>query len=265
MEKKRVQQQFGDKAAAYTTSAVHASRASLDRLVEVVNPRPEWQMLDIATGAGHTAHAFAPYVLRVVATDITLPMAVQARTVARDKKLANVLVAQADAELLPWEADLFDLVTCRMAAHHFPQIPRFMAEVARVLRPGGLLVVVDNLVPGSKLRGKKGRVQREAGRYVNAFERLRDPSHQQCLSIHDWRDAFFAAGFVIEHEEVVRKGLDFHDWAARMKVAPSDSIRLQAMLRQAPREVLEFLTPVFQGDRIEFYLSEALIVGKTVD
>lgn len=265
MEKKRVQQQFGDKAAAYTTSAVHASQASLDRLVEVVNPRREWQMLDIATGAGHTAHAFAPHLRRVMATDITLPMASQARTVARDKDLTNVLVAQVDAELLPWPADIFDLVTCRMAAHHFPHIDRFLAEAARVIRPGGLLVVVDNLVPGSKLRGKKGRVQREAGRYVNSFERLRDPSHQQCLSLHDWRDAFYAAGFVIEYEEVVKKVLDFHDWTARMKVAPLDSVRLQAMLRQAPREVLEFLTPLFQGDKIEFYLSEALIVGKTGD
>lgn len=265
MNKKQVQQQFENKASAYTTSVVHAQGASLARLVETVSPRPEWVVLDVATAAGHTAHTLAPHVHAVVATDLTHAMAAQAGALAREKGLANVRAAQADAERLPFPAAYFDLVTCRIAAHHFPDIDRFLAEAVRVLRPGGLLCLVDNIVPGSKLRGKKGRVQRQAGRYVNAFERLRDPSHRRCLSIHGWRDAFYAAGFTIHHEEILAKEMDFHSWAARMDVSPADTVRLHAMLRQAPREVLEFLTPVFQGDKITFTLSEALIVGKIRD
>ena len=74
MTKDLVQQQFGAHAAAYATSTVHAKGASLGRLVELVKPQPQWQALDIATGAGHTAAAFAPHVARVVASDLTEEM-----------------------------------------------------------------------------------------------------------------------------------------------------------------------------------------------
>ena len=262
MSKKRVWQQFGDKAAAYATSTVHARGRSLARLLEITSPRPGWHVLDVATGAGHTAHLFAPHVHRVTATDLTPAMLRQTRALARQRSLPVVHVVQADAGQFPFAPDLFELVTCRIAAHHFPHVDRFLAESARVLRPGGLLALVDNVVPGSKLRGKKGRIQRRAGRYVNAFEKLRDPSHQRCLSIHGWRDAFYAAGFTIHHEEILPMALDFHAWTARMNVPPADAVRLHAMLRQAPKEVLEFLTPVFQGDKITFTLSEAIILGK---
>ena len=71
MTKSLVQQQFGAHAAAYSTSTVHAKGASLARLVELVKPQPDWRALDIATGSGHTAAAFAPHVSRVTASDIT--------------------------------------------------------------------------------------------------------------------------------------------------------------------------------------------------
>jgi ubiquinone/menaquinone biosynthesis C-methylase UbiE len=218
--KQRVQKQFGDKAALYAISKVHVDRPSLARLVEVVAPQREWLVLDVATGAGHTAHALAPHVRRVVATDLTLPMLPQARQLAEEKELSNVVTAAADAEGLPFAGASFDLVTCRIAPHHFPHVERFLAEAARVLRPAGRLALVDNFVPGSPRRGKKARLQRAAGRYINAFDRLRDPSHVRCLSVQEWREALYATGFTIEHEETTRKAIDFHDWVERMKVPP---------------------------------------------
>jgi SAM-dependent methyltransferase len=259
--KQRVRQQYSDKGAAYATSAAHARGSSLERLVELTQPEPQWQVLDVATGAGHTAHTFAPHVSHVVASDLTRGMLATAGELAKNRGLNNMSLAVADAEALPFERGAFDLVTCRIAPHHFPDIARFMAEAQRVLRPGGLLAVVDNVVPGSRLRGKKGRLQREAGRYVNAFEKLRDPSHNRCLSMVEWREAFYNAGFVLQHEESEAKELDFGEYVARMKVAPDDVVRLKAMLVQAPSEVLDFLTPVFAGDTIKFCLAEALFIG----
>src|SRR5512145_420247 len=95
MTKSLVQQQFGAHAAAYTTSPVHAKGASLGRLIELVEPQRHWQVLDIATGAGHTAAAFAPHVAHVIASDITGEMLDEARKLAAEKGFANMEAAAA--------------------------------------------------------------------------------------------------------------------------------------------------------------------------
>src|SRR5262245_16989014 len=93
MAKSLVQQQFGAHAAAYATSAVHAKGASLGRLVELVQPQRDWQVLDIATGAGHTAAAFAAHVARVIASDITDEMLEETKKLAAAKGFHNLDVA----------------------------------------------------------------------------------------------------------------------------------------------------------------------------
>src|SRR5262245_624565 len=134
MTRSLVQQQFGAHASAYATSTVHAKGASLGRLVELVQPQRHWQALDIATGAGHTAAAFAPYVAHVIASDITDEMLAEARKLAAARGLVNMEVAVADAEALPFEDARFDLVTSRIAPHHFPDVAQFVREVMRVLK-----------------------------------------------------------------------------------------------------------------------------------
>lgn len=260
-----VQQQFGRSAAAYATSVVHAKGASLARLVELIRPQPDWRVLDVATAAGHTALAFAPHVAWVVATDLTPAMLPVARGLAQERGLVNIVLSAADAEALPFAPASFDLVTCRIAPHHFPHVERFLAEAARVLRPGGILAIVDNIVPGAAgVRGRKARAAALlAGRYVNALEKLRDPSHHRCLSLDEWADGFRAAGFIVTVQETAYKTMEFDDWVERMQVGAADRLRLKVMLRQAPTAV-EFLTPQFSGDRITFRLAEAIIIGQLV-
>ena len=131
-----------------------------------------------------------------------------------------------------------------------------------MLKSGGLLAVVDNVVPGTHLHGKKARLINEAGKYVNAFEKLRDPSHGRCWSIGEWVHGFETAGFAIQHQETLAKEIEFSSWADRMKASPEDTIRLKAMLVQAPTAVAEFLTPKISGDRITFRLTELILIGK---
>ena len=262
MSKEIVQQQFGANAASYATSPVHAKGYSLQRLVELAQPQPDWQVLDVATAAGHTAFAFAPQVAHVTATDLTPEMLTVAADLAVQKELTNLTFELADAEDLPYSNETFDLVTCRIAPHHFPKIQQFINEAARVLKPNGLLAVVDNIVPGTHLRGKKARLINEAGAYVNAFEKLRDPSHGRCWSIGEWEQGFRQAGFTVQHQELLSKEIEFASWTARMQMLPEDAVRLKVMLLQAPTTVAEFLTPQIHGDRITFRLTELLIVGK---
>ena len=258
-----VQKQFGDKANAYATSKVHAKGASLGRMVEMVKPRHHWRTLDIATAAGHTAHAFAPHVSSVIATDLTPQMPPKAESLAIEKGLNNVNGTAADGEFLPFKPNSFDLVTCRIAPHHFPDINQFVSEAARVLRRDGLFVVVDNVVPYKRTRKKKEqRAYTNAADYINAFEKLRDPSHNRCLTPHHWETIFQNNGFKITGREFLRKEMAFNSWASRMNVSPDDTTRLKAMLVQAPQIVKDFLTPEIQGDTIKFYLTELILIGK---
>ncbi len=250
MTKAQVRTQFGANAAAYATSKVHAQGASLARLVELVQPQPQWQVLDVATAAGHTAFVFAPHVAQVTATDITPEMLTVAARLAAEKNIQNVTFREADAEALPFADATFDLITCRIAPHHFPDIARFVGESARVLRAGGILAVVDNIVPAG-----------EAGVFVNQFEKLRDPSHYHCLSLAEWLDMLRNAGFTLRHQETALKAMTFNDWAARMKVATATVDELRAKLLNAAGPAADFLQPQATDDDITFYLTEAILIG----
>src|SRR5262245_66330388 len=119
MARTLVQQQFGATAQQYLTSKPHAQGRSLERLVELTAPQPHWRALDVATGAGHVAYAFAPRVAQVIATDITTEMLAVVGAERERRGLANLHLAFARAEALPFAAGSLDLVTCRIAPHHF--------------------------------------------------------------------------------------------------------------------------------------------------
>lgn len=249
MSKKSVKEQFGANAAHYIDSRPHAKGASLKRLVETIHPQSHWQMLDIATAAGHTALAFAPHVAHVIAADITPEMLPLARNLAAERGITNLTAEIADAEALPYDSAKFDLVTCRIAPHHFPHIDRFVAEAYRVLKPGGLLGLVDNIVPEGK-----------AGDYVNAFEKLRDPSHGRCLTLAEWTIELEKTGFTIQHRETLGKEMVFESWAARHDAATQAELR--RLLREAPPAAGDFLQPQFQGNKTTFRLKEGLFINR---
>ena len=250
MSKDLVKQQFGAHAAAYATSRVHAEGASLVRLVELLQPQAAWQTLDIATAAGHTAFALAPHVAQVIAADITPEMMAVGQEQAAKRGITNVLFETADAEALPYADAAFDLVTCRIAPHHFPHVDRFIAEAYRVLRPGGWFAVVDNVVPVG-----------EAGDYLNAFEKLRDPSHGRCLSVAEWLAGVAAGGFTVTHHESADKTMTFDDWAVRMGASPETIAELRRMLAEAPVDVAAFLRPTPQDGDWFFSLVEVIVIG----
>ena len=263
MPKTLVQQQFGAHAAAYATSAVHAKGASLGRLVELVAPRRHWHALDVATGAGHTAAAFAPHVARVIASDITPEMLEEARKLAAARGLGNMEVVAADAEALPFADAGLDLVTSRIAPHHFPDVPRFVGEVARVLKPGGTFALVDNIAPDAlSTPGFSAAELADAAATYNAFEKLRDPSHGRCLGLDEWTSVIAAAGLEVQHREILPKAMEFAPWAARMGVDEAAVARLRQMLEEGAPALKAFLKPRRDAGALWFNLDEAIVIAR---
>jgi ubiquinone/menaquinone biosynthesis C-methylase UbiE len=263
MAKSLVQQQFGAHAAAYATSVVHAKGASLGRLAELVQPGNDWHALDIATGAGHTAAAFAPHVAHVIASDITDEMLDETKKLAAARGLGNMETAVADAGALPFDDACFDLVTCRIAAHHFPDVPRFVAEVRRVLKGGGTFALVDNISPDAlSTPGFSESDLSDAAATYNAFEKLRDPSHGRCLALAEWRDVISAAGLDVLHQEILPKDMEFAPWAARMDVDAATVTRLRTILEKGTPALKAFLRPRVDAEALWFTLDEAIVIAR---
>ena len=252
--KERVQAQFGAAAQSYVTAFSFARGDDLLRLVELARLRGDERVLDVATGGGHTALAFAPHVREVVASDLTLPMLEAAEAYARSQGATNVYFERADAEALPFEDASFDVVTTRIAPHHFPNPQRYVREVARVLRPGGLFLLDDNMAPEDS----------ELDAFMNRFERWRDPGHVRAYTMSEWRGWIERAGLTVEHvEPYTRKRYDFADWTARMRMPDAERDALERWLMAAPPRCAEFFGIVVEEGRVRaLHSTFAIIVAR---
>jgi SAM-dependent methyltransferase len=248
--------QFAATAAAYAESPSHAGGSSLGRMLELAPPGPEDRVLDVATGAGHAALAFAPHVREVIASDITPEMLEQVCRLAAERSLTNVRTrGDAPAEALPFADALFEKVLCRVAAHHFPEVEKFLTESHRVLKPGGALVLCDTISPDD---------DPDAERWLDRMERLRDPSHFRDWSVAEWRAMAAAAGFDVEAVDATSCCSEqyFDGWTARMRCAPETVAALLELFAAAPPGARAFvgLTPLPDARRYAFHFPQIVAV-----
>ena len=150
--------------------------------------------LDVGAGAGAFAFALAPLVGSVVALDVDPELVERARADAP----ANVEAVVGDGEHLPFDDFSFDLGGSLRTLHHTHRPELVIAELVRVVRPGGTILVVDQLAPVDPLVGFE----------LNRFERARDPSTTRVLSEGDLRALFDANNLVLHHSEIVREARD---------------------------------------------------------
>ena len=154
--------------------------------------------LDAGTGAGALAFALAPRVREVVGVDRVPELLARARE--RAAAFDNVTFVEADITKLPFEDSSFDLAGTLRTLHHVPRPELVIAELVRVTRPGGAVVVIDQIAPVDPL----------AALAVDRFERARDPGHARLLPDIDLRHLFEANGLVLvrQRHDVERRALD---------------------------------------------------------
>lgn len=171
------QEQFQRQSSNYGKTHILAQTSDIEELLAGITLPASGRALDVATGGGHTALYFARLGWEVTASDITPAMLENTRQLIEESGF-TVTTSLHPAESLPYEDGSFDLVSCRVAAHHFSDVPAFVREVARVLKPGGYFLLIDGSVPDG---------DPEAEEWIHQIEKLRDPSHGRLISPAKWR------------------------------------------------------------------------------
>ncbi|MBC8159977.1 MAG: methyltransferase domain-containing protein [Roseiflexaceae bacterium] len=225
--KTAVQSQFTPVAANYATSTVHAFGPDLAAMLASVALRGDERMLDAGCGAGHTALAFAPRVGVIVALDLTIAMLAQTRRLAQERGLTNLSIERGDVEQLQHPDASFGLVTSRYSAHHYPHPQTALREIARVLRPGGTLLLSDVVAPDAPA----------SDTFLNAIELLRDPSHVRDHTPDQWLRMCSLAGLQAELIGTWPLRLEFEPWVARMNTPFLAITQIRQLIDGAPREV----------------------------
>ena len=237
-KKTQVQDYFSRTAESYVASFSHRSGDDLQHLIELGEWNPQLTALDIATGGGHAALAIAPFVSRVTVTDLTPRMLEKAREYILAQGITNALFQVADAEQLPFSAASFDRVMCRIAPHHFPDLSQFVLEVARVLKPGGLFLLIDCMAPSDE----------ELDIFDNTIEKWRDPSHERSCTAEEWQALLKEAGLLIEHMEFFRKTHEFDDWTARSQMPLDEKARLSQYILESNDHIQTYFEIVRKSD-----------------
>ena len=189
---------WSQRAEAFRKSPTHREGPDLELLVEWCEPGHDVKVLDVATGGGHVARRLREEGCTVVTVDPAPGM--------------NPDVV-APAEKLPFEDGSFDVVACRIAPHHFQDIQKAVAEMARVTQR--LVVIEDNVFTDER---------------VEQAEKLRDPTHVRCYSEDEWKEMLTEAGLEVEQLERFERHPVVDDWLARVDTPPADAQRVRALL-----------------------------------
>lgn len=194
-DRARPEDVFSKRSKFYVTSAAHTDPGVLAEVVRMAAPALTDRGLDIGTGTGHTALALAPHVKCMVGLDVTEQMLLEARKLAIRRGIFNVEFRLGDAMALPYPDHSFEVVTCRRAAHHFTDIRNSIAEMHRVLRPGGRMVIDDRSVPDDD----------GADEAMNHLDVLHDPSHVREYRLSEWEEMLADVGLEVREASRYRR------------------------------------------------------------
>lgn len=220
-------QQFGTTAALYVQSPVHAGGADLQQIAGIVGRYPEAAELDLGCGGGLVSYTVAPVARQVTACDLSGDMLAAVVAEAGRRGLGNVVTAQAPAEQLPFADASFDVVVCRHTTHHWPDVRRGMREAARVLKPGGVVVVDDAVAPELPVLDT----------FLQTFEMLRDPSHIRDYSVSQWTEIAAQAGLAVTGVTRRPLPLEFDQWIMRQRTPPVRADAIRSLFAIMPSDV----------------------------
>ena len=246
-----IEDQFTRQAVQFAASPVHHSQAALDLLVDAAAPKPTDVSLDVACGPGSVVMTFAGRVSRAEGLDATEAMLDEARKLVAASGTANVAWHRGDAYALPFADASFDIVSCRYAFHHMQEPARALAEMIRVCRPGGRVVVCDAVASDDPAKAAA----------LNAMERHRDPSTVEFRPLASYTDAYRDAGLPVPELSFYGVPVEREGLVERSFPAGDDRARLRAMVDAAVEGDAMGVNARRDGDTVRFAYPAVVLVA----
>jgi SAM-dependent methyltransferase len=251
-----IRESFTTQAKAFAANPWVTDEDRIRRLVAAAHLAGNERVLDIATGPGYIAEAFAGAAREVVGVDLTEAMLAIGKQRSSERGVSNVSFRAADAQNLPFENGAFDVVVCRLALHHLLKPLLVVLEMARVCRTGGVVLVEDIYASEHP----------ERAAYQDRWETLRDPSHVRTLRLSELLQLFRDAG--LETDSVATADdltPEVERWLATTETPPERAVEIRRLLEEDRIHDLSGTRP-FQDPtgRLYFHARTAILAGRKV-
>ena len=247
--------QFGENARGYAMSRTHTEGGTRHLLIERLQPVMDESVLDVACGAGGMTLGIAEYVETAIGLDPAPEMLAALELGARRAGCTNVRAVRGDAHALPFRDHSLQIVTVRMAPHHFHDPALAVREAARVLGRGGRLGIADGTVPDDPALDA----------FINRLDLLHDPTTVRNYGAREWRDFYEAAGLRVDSVEEesfdLAEGRLLSEWVARSAGSSTVFEECRRLLLGAPFAAKRALRVQAEGDDVRFDLPKIVIAG----
>lgn len=251
------QEQFSRQSHRYGKGHILEDTSDIRAALEGIVLPEKARVLDVATGGGHTALFFADQGHEVTACDISGAMLVRVQAAATERGL-TIETKQHPAEALPYDDGTFDLVTCRVAPHHFSSPGRFVREASRILKVGGKLLVIDGTVQDG---------EPDAELWMHRVEKFRDPSHNRFITPAAWKRLCGAAGLEVNRSELhPMKQPDLEWYFDTADTSPENRLQVLDLIMRAPESALRlFQINIEEDERIVWWWQRLTLVATKKD
>lgn len=249
-----VRESFTLQAETFAANPWVTDEERIRRLVAAAHLTGNERVLDVATGPGYIAEAFARGAREVIGVDLTAAMLAIAEQRTKERGIANVSFRMGDVQKLPFENGAFDVVVSRLALHHMQNPAQVVGEMTRVCRVEGTVLVED--IYGSE--------HEERGAYQDRWEKLRDPSHVRTLPISELLQHFRLAGLETDGVQTFENLCpEVERWLVTTKTSAADAVEVRRLLEEDRLHDLSGVRP-FQNDRgqLHFHARTVTLAGR---
>jgi 2-polyprenyl-3-methyl-5-hydroxy-6-metoxy-1,4-benzoquinol methylase len=247
-----VRESFTTQATAFAANPWVSDEQRIARLVSAARLTGTERVLDIATGPGYIAEAFANNSREVLGMDLTEAMLDIARARTAEHGVKNISFRTGDAQNLPFNEGEFDVVVCRLALHHVQQPAKAVSGMVRVCRPNGIVLVEDIYASEHPARAA----------YQDSWEILRDPSHVRALPLSELLHLFRDAGL---ETETVSTADDLcpevERWMATTKVPAERAAEIRSLLEDDSQRHLSGARPFRNAAGQMFFHARTVILS----